>query len=74
MSGQRDTDLKEKDKMNEFSNKVNDEVEENWASYDSFRDEIKEFYGESGFRNFSNCMNEIIELKGKITDEDRKSF
>ena len=64
----------EKDKINDFATKLNDEVDENWASYDSFRDEIKEFYGDSNFRAFKNCMSDVLKLKGKISDDDRKSF
>ena len=74
ISAQREVDLKEKDKINDFANKLNEEVDDNWASYDTFRDEIKEFYGESNFREFKRTMGSTLAMKSKISDEDRKSF
>ena len=74
IKAQRELDVKEKDQIKDFANKLNEEVEDNWASYDQFRDEIKEFYGESNFREFKKCMSGIIALKNKISEEDRKSL
>ena len=71
---QREVDLKEKAKIDDFASKLNEEIEDNWASYDQFRDEVKEFYGESNFREFKRCMNPILAMKSKMTDEDRKTI
>ena len=58
--------------MREYAEKVNEEVDENWASFDTFRDEVKEFYGEQCFQAFCEYMDDVIKLRGVISEEERK--
>ena len=57
--------------MKDFADRLNEEVDENWASFDTFREEVKEFYGIQCFQAFCDIMSDVIKLRGIISDEDR---
>jgi ABC-type phosphate transport system auxiliary subunit len=47
-------------------------VEENWADYCSFKDNVSELSGDSCYLEFRRSMHEILQTRGKIAKDDNR--